>query len=86
MSMTIIALSESLDFTAADSLLEQVKEARGQDLQLDASRVNRLGAACLQVLLSAAMTWASDGKIFQLTPRSPPVDEFLRLMGAELPA
>ena len=86
MTAVSIALPESLDFDAAGPLLDQIKSAKGADLELNASRVSRLGVACLQVMLSAEKTWREEGHALRLTERSPAIDDFLRLMGADLPA
>jgi chemotaxis protein CheX len=81
-----INLPASLDFDAAGPLLDQIKRAKGSDLELNASRVARLGVACLQVMLSAEKTWKEDGHSLRVTDRSSAIDDFLRLMGADLPA
>ncbi|MDZ4373919.1 MAG: STAS domain-containing protein [Phenylobacterium sp.] len=77
-----LALGESLDMTAAGPLAKALLSRRGQPLDLDASEVRRLGAQCLQVLLSAQATWAADGADFQVTSASPEFVEGLALMGA----
>jgi chemotaxis protein CheX len=49
-----------MDFKEARLLAARLRGLRGQPVKLDASRVNRLSGLCLQVLLSARNTWASD--------------------------
>jgi chemotaxis protein CheX len=49
-----------LDLTAASSLREQFIGRRGSPLRVDASRVERLGGLCLQVLIAARAAWAED--------------------------
>lgn len=56
-----LTLAPVLDLNAAGPLKAEILAHRGQDLTLDASAVERLGGLCLQVLLSAARTWAADG-------------------------
>ncbi|MGO4410694.1 MULTISPECIES: STAS domain-containing protein [unclassified Brevundimonas] len=57
-----IALSTVLDLRAAEPLKAQLLAARGQEVVLDGSAVERLGGLCLQVLLSAIQTWRADGQ------------------------
>ena len=54
----------------------------GRDLVLDASGVQRLGGLCLQVLLSAARTWAADGVNLRLGSVSQPLGEQWAAFGA----
>jgi chemotaxis protein CheX len=56
----VLELPEFLDLKAAAPLVGQLLALRGEELSIDASRVQRLGGQCLQVLLSAAMTWKAD--------------------------
>jgi chemotaxis protein CheX len=49
-----------LDLTAAAGLRDQFVGRRGSALRVDASRVERLGGLCLQVLLAARVAWAED--------------------------
>jgi len=77
-----LILAPVLDLNAAAPLRATLLEHRGEPLSLDASHVQRLGGLCLQVLLSAARTWADDGRIFEIAPRSAAFDEALALFGA----
>ncbi|BDA82706.1 chemotaxis protein CheX [Aureimonas sp. SA4125] len=77
----VIDLPAHLDLTAAAPLAERFLAARGEAIAIDASKVERLGGQCLQVLLSAVVTWKAD-----LTPLSiiQPSDGFesgLKLLG-----
>lgn len=77
-------LPEVLDLTAAAPLAQSFLSHRGKALSIDASRVRRVGAQCLQVLLAAASTWKADGARLSLTK---PSEEFLeggRLLGIHL--
>ena len=56
--------------------------ARGAPVDIDASGVQRLGGLCLQVLLSAEATWATDGHDFVISAASPAVAEGARRLGA----
>jgi chemotaxis protein CheX len=69
-----LQLPEVLDLTAAAPLAQSFLTRRGADLSVDASHVRRVGAQCLQVLLSAAATWKADGVKLRLDK---PSEEFL---------
>ena len=56
-----VVLPAVLDIQQAAPLREQLVALRGQPVLIDGSLVERLGALCLQVLLSAQQTWAADG-------------------------
>lgn len=76
-----VQLSEVLDLTAASPLAQALLARRGSDVSVDASRVNRVGALCLQVLVAAAATFKADGVRLRVDK---PTDEFLegcRLLG-----
>lgn len=79
-----LQLAEVLDLTAAAPLAQSLIPRRGSDLTIDASKVRRVGAQCLQVLLSAEATWKADG--VRLTVENP-TDEFLassELLGIQI--
>jgi chemotaxis protein CheX len=81
--MSEIVLAEALDMRAAAPLLAEVRAARGADLQLDASKVERLGGQCLQILLAAEQAWAADEHAFQVSNASTAFKDGWVLMGAE---
>ena len=56
-----VVLPAVLDIQQAGPLREQLLALRGQSVVVDGSLVERLGARCLQVLISAQQTWARDG-------------------------
>ena len=56
-----VVLPAVLDIQQAGPLREQLLALRGQSVVVDGSLVERLGALCLQVLISAQQTWARDG-------------------------
>ena len=56
-----VVLPAVLDIQQAARLREQMLALRGQPVVVDGSLVERLGALCLQVLISAQQTWAGDG-------------------------
>jgi chemotaxis protein CheX len=76
-----VCLAEILDLRAAAPLAIELLLFRGADIQIDASRVEKLGAQCLQVLLSAASTWHNDGATLDVVRMSPRFVEGLELLG-----
>ncbi len=56
-----LVLPAVLDIQQAGPLRDDLLALRGQPLIIDGSAVERLGALCLQVLISAQQTWARDG-------------------------
>jgi chemotaxis protein CheX len=79
-----IALPQVLDITAAGPLTSDLLRLRGKDLVVDASGVERMGAQCVQVLLSASATWVHDGMELELADPSPAFIEGLAAMGLEV--
>lgn len=65
----VVELPEVLDLKAATPLTVEFLTLRGRPVHVDASNVQRLGGQCLQVLLSAAMTWKADKIPFALCVR-----------------
>lgn len=74
-AMAKILLRETLDVKAAAPLLSELLQAQGASVEIDASQVNMVGAQCLQIILSAQMTWERDGVSFIV---SKPSDLFLK--------
>ena len=79
----LIELPENLDMPVAAQLADQISKHVGEPLALDAQRVNRLGASCLQVMLAAARTWKAEGDPLTLHNPSPRFLEDLNLLGLE---
>jgi chemotaxis protein CheX len=79
-----ITLAKTLDITAAAPLAAEFSRFRGSDLVVDASKVERVGAQCLQVLASAAATWPIDGVDLELSAPSPAFIEAIGAAGLEL--
>ena len=79
----VFDLPENLDMPLAAPLAEQFLKLVGEPLAVDASRVQRLGASCLQVLLAAARTWKTEGDALTLANPSPRFLEDLHLLGLE---
>jgi chemotaxis protein CheX len=83
MTRTLV-LPEVVDLVATGPLHKELSGLRGEDLQLDASGVQRMGGLGLQLLLSAAATWRSDGHRLTALNASPAFNETVRLSGASL--
>ena len=77
-----VILPAILDLRAAGVLTSDLLARRGQPLTVDASGVERLGGLSLQVLLSAAKTWAADGLPLTFAPVSDAFVEQCRAFGA----
>ncbi|MFY0612052.1 MAG: STAS domain-containing protein [Hyphomicrobiaceae bacterium] len=76
-----INLPDNLDLSATVKLAELFSEKRGTALQVNASQVNRVGAQCLQILVSANKTWAADEHAFQIVEPSQALLECLANVG-----
>ncbi len=79
----MMQLPEVMDLKAAAPLADQLIKRRGQPIVLDASRVQRIGGLCLQVVLSARDTWNADGLPFSVANPSAAFLESLELFGAD---
>ncbi len=78
-------LPETLDLASVTSLHRDLLAFRGDDLDVDASSVRKLGGLGLQVLIAASLTWERDHRRFRVINRSSPFAEALRLTGSSLP-
>jgi len=76
-------LPEVLDIKAALPLAEGLLAQRGSELMIDASRVERLGAQSLQILLSAVSTWQADGLSIEFVEPSESFSQGLALFGID---
>lgn len=82
----VIDLPAHLDLTAAGPLAERLLAARGEPIVLDAAHVEKLGAQCLQVLLSAVATWKADMTELDIAQPSEGFTEGLATLGLSLDA
>lgn len=82
--MEVIELSKTLDLVSAPALLESFLQKKGHSVQIDADQVHRLGAQCLQILLSAKKTWESDDCSFIFENPSEEFTEAIALMGISI--
>ena len=79
-----VTLPTELDIKAATPLATELIAARGKDVAVNAAQVEKVGAQCLQVLLSAAATWASDGHELALEEPSPAFADAIAIAGLDL--
>ena len=77
----ILKLPSVLDLNAASRLHEQVLALKGKDIAVDASDVIRVGAQCIQILLSAARSWQADSLAFAVSQTSDAFENTLQLLG-----
>jgi chemotaxis protein CheX len=80
----ILTLPERLDLPAATELAEAFSGRRRHDLSVNCTEVALLGTNCLQVLISAAQTWAADGYALTFVDLSSAFSSQLALMGLGL--
>lgn len=79
-----MTLGSELDIKAAVPLAAALLAARGKDIVVEASQVERVGAQCLQVLLSAAATWDADGATLAIQHPSGAFVDAVQSAGLEL--
>ena len=86
-SIRQILLPSRMDTPALPGLLADILQARGADLDLVATDVERFGGPALQLLLSAFRTWREDAaRLRIITPSPYLMVAFERLGFAALPA
>lgn len=79
--ITVLKLRPSLDLTSMEELLRDLKKARNTAVVLEAGEVSRVSTIALQALLSAWMTWKSDGHDFHVASASSTLLEAANLLG-----
>ncbi len=79
--ITVLRLRPSLDPTAIDDLLRQLRTARNTAVVVEAGDVSRVSTVALQALLCAWMTWRSDGHDFHVASASPALIDAASLLG-----
>ena len=81
MKRTCLEMAPRLDLRAVGPLQCEILARRGHDLTLDASRVELFGALAVQLVRSAARTWAEDGHVLALENTSSELADQLSLLG-----
>lgn len=76
-----LALDPKLDLRAASPLRDEILAKAGADLVLDAGEVRQIGALALQVIRSAAKSWAETGHSLSLANASTDLADQLALLG-----
>lgn len=79
--ITVLRLKPSLDPTTIDGLLQDLRKARNTAVVVEAAEVTRVSTIALQALLSAWMTWRSDGHDFHVASASPTLADAASLLG-----
>lgn len=79
--ITELRLQPVFDLTAIDDLLRDLRKARNTAVVLEAGEVSRVSTIALQALLSAWVTWKSDGHDFHVASASPTLLEAAKLLG-----
>ena len=81
MDATTFELPAVLDLKATGPLAEKFLGLRGQNVVIDASKVERVGTQCVQILLSAAATWKDDMAPLAIANPSDAFTAGLKLLG-----
>lgn len=76
-----LSLDNVLDLNAASTLHSRLMELRGSDLVIDASSVERVGALCIQVLMSASRTWEEEERSLTFSQMSDALMKTMQLSG-----
>jgi anti-anti-sigma regulatory factor len=79
--ITILKLRPGFDLTAIEDLLRDLRKARNTAVVIEAGEVQRVSTIALQALLSAWVTWRSEGQDFHVASAAPPLLEAARLLG-----
>lgn len=69
-----LPLPERMDYASLEAFYAELKDAQGEDIALDGSKVTHLGSCGLQLLLSAWKSWERDGHCLTVAN---PSDRFL---------
>jgi chemotaxis protein CheX len=76
-----LSLEKVLDLNEASALHGKLMSMRGSDVAVDASSVERAGALCVQVLMSAAKTWEEEKHSFTFSKISDALAKTMQLIG-----
>jgi chemotaxis protein CheX len=79
-----LALPEILDLRAAGPLAASLLAAQGSPLILDGSKVEKIGAQCMQLIVSAHLTWERDGINLTLAKASMKLVEGFKAAGIRI--
>lgn len=79
-----LQLAPALDFNEASELRGKLLAMRGKPLTVDASKVEKVGAQCMQVLMAGAKAWEEDKQPFSVTEPSEAFQKFTQLIGIDI--
>jgi len=82
--MQTVFLPETLDIKAAAALAGSLMAAQGNQLVMNGSRVKRVGAQCLQILIAASKMWDRDGLSMTLSDPSEELKDAFRIAGVKM--
>ncbi|TPW29033.1 STAS domain-containing protein [Pararhizobium mangrovi] len=77
-------LPSDLGLAAAGPLTRELAGLRGRDVVVDGSAVRKVSTPCLQVLMSAALTWKLDGAELSLNAPSEALASGVALLGLSI--
>jgi len=76
-----LSLEKVLDLNEATNLHGKLMSLRGNNVTIDASSVERAGALCIQVLMSAAKSWEEEKHTFTFSKISDALAKTMQLIG-----
>ncbi len=79
--VTQVALAPKLDTAASADLRKALVAAKDDDVVLDASAVEMVGALCLELLMSAGVLWPKAGHTISIENTSPQMTDDLGRFG-----
>ncbi|MBO9097248.1 MULTISPECIES: STAS domain-containing protein [Rhizobium] len=79
-----ISLVAVLDLNEASTLRSKLMGLRGNNVVVDASGVERVGALCVQVIMAAAKTWEEDKLSFTFSKVSDAFQKTMQLIGVNI--
>lgn len=79
-----ISLAAVLDLNEASTLRGKLMGIRGNNVAIDASGVERIGALCVQVIMAAAKTWDEDKLSFTFSKVSDAFQKTMQMIGVDI--
>ncbi len=79
-----ISLAAVLDLNEASALRGMLMGARGSNVAIDASGVERIGTLCVQVIMAAAKTWDEDKLSFTFSKVSDAFQKTMQVIGVDI--
>ncbi len=76
-----VPLAPKLDTATSSELRDTLLAAKDEDIVLEADKVEMLGAACLELLMSASVLWRKAGHSITLEKVSPQMTDDLGRFG-----